>query len=124
MVVVLCAAYLHDIGIHEAERKHGSTEARYQEEEGPPIAREILARLSASREVIDEVCDIIGHHHRPRGEETLNFKIVYDADLITNLEEKEAPVTGEKLAAIIDRSFFTARGRKLAQEILMKRDMG
>jgi len=122
MVVVLCAAYLHDIGIHEAERKYGSTEARYQEEEGPPIAREILARLSASRDIIDEVCDIIGHHHHPRPEETLNFKIVYDADLITNLEEKEESVEEEKLAAIIEKAFFTASGRKLAKEILTKKN--
>lgn len=121
MVVVLCAAYLHDIGIHEAERKHDSTEAKHQEEEGPPIAREILARLSASRDIIDEVCDIIGHHHHPRPEETVNFKIVYDADLITNLEEKEEPIPEEKLAAIIEKSFFTASGRKLAEELLMKK---
>ena len=121
MVMVICAAYLHDIGIHEAERKHGSTEARYQEEEGPPIARDILAKLSASREIIDEVCDIIGHHHHPRAEETVNFKIVYDADLITNLEEKEEPVTEEKLAALIEKSFLTASGRKLAGELLAKK---
>ena len=118
MVVVLCAAYLHDIGIHEAERKYGSSEASYQEEEGPPIARDILAKLSASREIIDEVCDIIGHHHHPRAEETVNFKIVYDADLITNLEEEEEPVREEKLAAIIKNSFFTISGRKLAVEVL------
>ena len=118
MVVVLCAAYLHDIGIHEAERKYGSSEASYQEEEGPPIARDVLATLSASREIIEEVCDIIGHHHHPRAEETVNFKIVYDADLITNLEEKEEPVREEKLAAIIEKSFFTTSGRKLAVEVL------
>jgi putative nucleotidyltransferase with HDIG domain len=121
MVMVLCAAYLHDIGIPEAERKHGSSEAKFQEEEGPPVAREILTRLSASREIIDEVCDIIGHHHHPRPEETLNFKIVHDADLITNIEEKEQPVDDEKLAAILETSFFTAAGRKLAQEVLMKK---
>ena len=120
MVVVICAAYLHDIGIHEAERKYGSTEARYQEEEGPPIAREILAKLAASRNIIDEVCDIIGHHHHPRAEETVNFKILYDADLIVNLEEKEDPVTEEKLAAIIEKSFLTPSGRKLAGELLAK----
>ena len=121
MVVVLCAAYLHDIGIHEAERKHGSTEARYQEEEGPPIAREILAKLSASRDIIDEVCDIIGRHHHPRAEEMVNFKIVYDADLISNLEEKEEPLDREKLATIIEKSFFTASGRKLAEALLLKK---
>ena len=121
MVVVLCAAYLHDIGIHEAERKYGSTEARYQEEEGPPIAREILAKLSASRDVIDEVCDIIGHHHHPRNEETDNFKNVYDADLIRNLEEQEEPINEEKLAAIMEKSFFTTGGRKLAGDVLDRR---
>lgn len=120
MVIVLCAAYLHDIGIHEAERKHNSTAAKYQEEEGPPIAGEILARLSASREIIDEVCDIVGHHHHPRAEETVNFKIVYDADLIVNLEEEQAdqPLAAEKLTAILEKSFLTAAGRSLAKTIL------
>ena len=122
MVVVICAAYLHDIGIHEAERKHGNTEARYQEEEGPPIAREILAGLSASRDIIDEVCDIIGHHHHPRGSETVNFQILYDADLIVNLEEKEEILGEEKLVVILEKSFFTASGRKLAGEVLIKNE--
>ena len=120
MVIVLCAAYLHDIGIHEAERKYESTAARYQEEEGPPIAREILAKLAASREIIDEVCDVVGHHHHPRPEETVNFKIVYDADLIVNLEEEQAeqPLAAEKLTAILEKSFLTAAGRSLAKTIL------
>lgn len=122
LVVVLCAAYLHDIGIHEAERKHNSTEARYQEEEGPPIAREILTKLGTSGTIIEEVCDIIGHHHHPRPEETVNFQAVYDADLIVNLEEKdkEKKIGEEKLAAIIHVSFFTESGRKLAGEVLLK----
>ncbi|MBW2035163.1 MAG: HD domain-containing protein, partial [Deltaproteobacteria bacterium] len=34
LAVILCAAYLHDIGVKEAERKHNSTAAKYQEEEG------------------------------------------------------------------------------------------
>ena len=55
LAVVLSAAYLHDIGIREAERKHQSTAAKYQEEEGPPIAREILARLGAKEGLIDEI---------------------------------------------------------------------
>jgi len=121
LMVILCAAYLHDIGIHEAERKYNSTAARYQEEEGPPIAREILNRLGAEEDVILEVCDIVAHHHHPRTEETVNFKALYDADLIVNMEEnKLAEKTGEdKLVAIIAKSFLTASGRKLAAEILL-----
>ncbi|MGE5238730.1 MAG: HD domain-containing protein [Chloroflexota bacterium] len=117
--VILSAAYLHDIGIKEAERKYGSNEARYQETEGPPVAREILSRLRAREELIEEVCDIIGHHHHPKEKETLNFKVLYDADLIVNIEEnlKEHGIASEKVAALIEKAFFTDAGRSLARKI-------
>src|SRR6056297_2503117 len=57
MAVIMAAAYLHDIGIHEAEKKYDSTAARYQEQEGPPIARVILEKLNAADGLIEEVCD-------------------------------------------------------------------
>jgi hypothetical protein len=117
--VILSAAYLHDIGIHEAERKRGSTEARYQEEEGPPIARDILTKLGAMPELTEEVCDIVAHHHHPRPEETVNFRVVYDADFIVNLEENQngEAMAKEKLAALIEKNFLTESGRKLANSI-------
>jgi putative nucleotidyltransferase with HDIG domain len=116
--VVLCAAYLHDIGIREAERKYNSTAVRYHQKEGPPIAREILTRLGARQELIDEVCDIIGHHHHPRDKETLNFKILYDADLIVNLEEgqKHKDTERHRLSKIIEETFLTGTGKRLARE--------
>ena len=121
LAVVLTSAYLHDIGIKEAERKHQSTAARYQEEEGPSIARDILTKLGAREELIEEVCDIVGHHHHPRPEESANFKCLYDADLIVNLEEnqKENPTAPEKLDGIIEKSFLTEKGRDLAKKILL-----
>lgn len=122
LAVILCTAYLHDIGIKEAERKHNSTDAKYQEEEGPPIAREILTRLGAKQELIDEVCDIVAHHHHPKEDETVNFKSLYDADLITNLEEKqkENPIEPEKLAGIVEKSFLTGSGANLARKVLIE----
>jgi HD superfamily phosphodiesterase len=121
MAVILTAAYLHDIGIKEAERKYRSTAARYQEEEGPPIAKEILIRLGAREELIEEVCDIIAHHHHPRDEEKSNFKSLYDADLIANLEEnhKDNPMEPEKLEKVIEKSFLTESGRTLAKKMLL-----
>ena len=119
--VVMCAAYLHDIGIHEAERKYNSTAARYHEEEGPAIARDILNRLGAREELVDEVCDIIGRHHHPRDDETLCFKIVSDADLIVNLEEqqKKRETERERIAEIIENKMFTDTGKELARAILL-----
>ena len=120
--VILPSAYLHDIGIKEAERKHNSNAARFQELEGPAIAREILEKLGAGDDLIDEVCDIVGHHHHPRENETLNFKALYDADLITNLEESrnEKASDPERIKKIIETAFLTDSGRKQAESVLLK----
>ena len=117
--VIMACGYLHDIGIKEAERKFDSRAAKHQHQEGPPVAREILTKLGVEEEMIAEICDIIGHHHQPRPEETTNFKVLYDADLIVNLQE-EQPESGrsvEKLTTIINKSFLTEAGQKLAREV-------
>jgi len=120
LAVILCAAYLHDIGIHEAERKYQSTAAKYQEKEGPAIAESILKKLGANEALVSEVADIVGHHHHPRDRETSNFKVLYDADLIVNLEEKrkESPLSSEHLVGIIEKSFLTESGRVEAGKVL------
>ena len=124
MAVILCAAYLHDIGIKKAEEVHNSTAPEFQEIEGPPIARELLERLNAKADLVDEVCDIIGHHHHPGDDESLNFKVLYDADLVTNLEEaqKKNPMEMDKLKAIIEKSFLTTSGREKAEAVLLNQD--
>ncbi|MDP3284095.1 MAG: HD domain-containing protein, partial [Desulfobacterales bacterium] len=122
LAVILSAAYLHDIGIVEAERKYNSTAPKYQEAEGPPIARAILIKLGAKEKLIDEVCDIVSHHHHPKPDDNMNFKTVYDSDLIVNIEEnmKDNPIDKDKTAVIIDKSFLTETGRSIAREVLIK----
>jgi putative nucleotidyltransferase with HDIG domain len=115
-LVILGAAYLHDIGIHKAEKKYGSTSGHYQEMEGPPIAREILERMNVQREIIEEIGDIIGHHHSPGENETLNFQILYEADWLVNIEEGISK-DPKKVEKIIEKAFKTATGKKLAEKI-------
>lgn len=103
--LVIAAALLHDIGIKNAEEKYKSASAEFQETEGPPVARKILKDLDYPPEFIEEVCDIIGHHHHPRPEETINFKVLYDADQLVNAEE-----SGTKPGA-----FLTVTGAKIAE---------
>jgi HD superfamily phosphohydrolase YqeK len=121
LAVILPAAYLHDIGILEAEKKHGSTAAKYQEMEGPAIAKSILIKSGAQEALIEEICDIVGHHHHPRADDTTNFKAVYDADLIENLDEKqkETQVDKDTLSEKIDEIFLTPTGRETAKEVLL-----
>jgi HD superfamily phosphodiesterase len=119
--VVLCAAYLHDIGIVEAEKKYASSAARYQEREGPAVARRILEKLGAKTPLVEEVCDIVGHHHHPRQEETVNFKALYDADRIANLEDhkKKKRLKPETVLSLINKQFLTESGRVEARKILL-----
>jgi HD superfamily phosphohydrolase YqeK len=121
LAVVLCAAYLHDIGIKNAEEKYNSSAAKYQEQEGPAVARELLEKLGAKEDLVEEVCDIIGHHHHPGDEETLNFKVLYDADMLTNMDEceKKNGVDPQEFSKKIDRLFLTDSGKELAKEVLM-----
>ncbi|MGO8990104.1 MAG: HD domain-containing protein [bacterium] len=118
-LVVMAAAYLHDIGIHEADRKYGSHSDHYQEMEGLGIARGILERLIVPKQVIDEVCDIIGHHHSPREEETLNFQILYEADGLVNIEEEGISKDRKKVEQLIERVFRTVTGKRLAEELYL-----
>ncbi len=117
-LVILGAAYLHDIGIKKAEEKYGSTDAEYQEKEGPEIAREILMKLNVQRGVIDEICDIISHHHHPRPKETLNFQIIYESDFLVNIEEDGLINEKDKLKEVIEKNFKTTTGKKILNKLL------
>ena len=115
-IVIEAAAVLHDIGIHAAEKKHGSTAGKYQEIEGPPIAAEILSRLAFPAEKIAEVLEIIAHHHTPGKVDTLNFKVLYDADWLVNLKDEHDVSDKARLKKIIEKVFLTPTGKDLAKE--------
>jgi HD superfamily phosphodiesterase len=114
--IVIGAAVLHDIGIPQAVKKYGSASGKYQEIEGPPIARKILTGLGFEDGQVEEICEIIGHHHSPGKINTTNFKILYDADWLVNLEHEYDIRDKKKLGNIIERVFLTGSGRALARE--------
>lgn len=119
-LVVKAAAILHDIGIHEAERKHGSSAGRYQQIEGPPIAEEILKRHDVPQETIEHISKIIANHHTARDIDTLEFRIVWDADWLVNIPAEFPDAGREKLQRIVDRTFKTGKGRQIAVESFLK----
>ncbi|OHB66255.1 MAG: phosphohydrolase [Planctomycetes bacterium RBG_13_63_9] len=114
-LTVKAAAILHDIGIHEAERKHGSSAGRYQEIEGPPIARAIMEKLGIDGGTIDHVCRIVGSHHSAKDIDTQEFRILWDADWLVNIPDEHADASREKLAKLVATVFRTERGRALAE---------
>lgn len=117
--VVVPAAILHDIGIKECERKYGSTNGQLQEKEGPPIARQILEGLHVEKNTISEICRIIASHHSPGEIDTLNFKIIWDADWLVNLQDEYDISDRKKLKGIIDKVFITDSGKAIAKGIYL-----
>jgi len=114
--VVVAAALLHDIGIQQAQRRHGSSAGRYQEIEGPPIARRIMQEIGFGQETIEHVLRIVGSHHS--GDiDTLEFRIIWDADNLINLAEKLTTGDEDKPKAIIEGVFRTETGKTRAHEV-------
>lgn len=118
-LVVKVAAILHDIGILEAEKKHGSAAGNFQEIEGPPIAEAILNKHGIEAELIEHICKIIANHHSARDIDTLEFRIIWDADWLVNIPDEFGDSDREKLEKIIERTFKTDKGHQLATELFI-----
>ena len=113
--VVIAAALLHDVGIPEARRKYGSSAGRYQQIEGPPIARRIMQELGLDDPTIEHVVRIIGNHHTGRDIDTVEFNILWDADWLVNLPEEFPDAARRREAA--GQAMRTATGRRLAERL-------
>ncbi|MCX5644272.1 MAG: HD domain-containing protein [Phycisphaerae bacterium] len=118
-LVIQAAAVLHDIGIQEAEQKHGSSAGRYQEIEGPPIAERVLRHRGVDEDRIVHVCRIVANHHSDRDIDTLEFQVLWDADWLVNWPEMLPDKSGADLKARIDRIFKTNTGRETALRLFV-----
>ena len=119
-LVIKASAILHDIGILEAQRKYGSAAGKYQEIEGPPIAREILKKSDIPSEAVEHICRIIANHHSAKDIDTLEFRIIWDADNLVNLSDELKDTSRERAEKIINTVFKTHTGHRMASELLNK----
>ncbi|MCD4720360.1 MAG: HD domain-containing protein [Desulfobacula sp.] len=120
LAVVLCAAYLYDIGVKNVLENHDSIKPEYMEKESPKVARELMEKLGAKEELINEVIDIVGHHNRPAQDDSLNRKVLHDADMLTHMVSCEGKngVDDKEFFAKLDRLFLTTAGNELAKQVL------
>jgi len=122
-LVVRAGALYHDIGILEAKRVHGSSAGKYQEIEGPPIARRILNKLEVTPDSVDHICHIIANHHTAHDESTVStieFQIVWDADGLVNHAKRKLGNSDEEINRKIEQLFRTPTGKKMAKEMFIK----
>jgi len=119
-LIVASAAILHDIGIHAAEQKHGSSAGNFQELEGPPIARNILRRNDLSESDIEHICAIIANHHSAKNIDTLEFRVIWDSDWLVNIPDEMDLSDRDALNRFIEKIFKTAAGKEIAKEVFLK----
>ncbi len=116
--IIIYSAILHDIGIKEAEKKYGSSMGKYQEIEGPAIAKKMLTDLNVPEEVINRVCFIIGNHHSYSKINGIDFQILVEADFLVNIFEDS--MSKEAIKNIDDRIFKTESGKKLIKTMYLQ----
>ncbi len=107
------AALVHDIGIKKAEEVYGSSAGHYQEELGPPIAKEMLEELGFEHDVIARVCFLVAHHHTYTDIDGADYRILVEADFLVNLYENGETVFAVKSA--YDKIFRTESGKRLCR---------
>lgn len=115
--VLEAAAVLHDIGIHEAERKHASSAGKWQEAEGPAVAAPLLAQAGANEAETARALWLIAHHHTYDASADTDFRILLEADFLVNAYEDALPREACRTAG--ERVFRTKTGRAFLQSLYL-----
>ena len=111
------SAILHDIGIHESERKYNSSAGKWQEIEGPIVAQELLKNLNLDNNILERVLFLIGHHHSYKAIDGLDFQILVEADFLVNIFEDE--IGKSECEKIKEKIFKTETGIRLLEQLYM-----
>lgn len=113
LYILEAAALTHDIGIRNSEKKYGTCTGRQQEVEGPPEAEKLLKTLGFADDVTERVCWLIAHHHTYNNINSMDYRILVEADFLVNLYEDGASIEAVKTA--YDRIFKTTAGRNICR---------
>jgi predicted metal-dependent HD superfamily phosphohydrolase len=113
--ILEAAALTHDIGIHISEEKYGDCSGKYQEKEGPALARKLLSELGFDKSVSERVQYLIGHHHTYTDIDGLDYQILVEADFLVNFYED--CVSHEAVEHAYNNIFQTETGRLICREM-------
>ncbi|WP_319200468.1 HD domain-containing protein [uncultured Ilyobacter sp.] len=102
------SAILHDIGIKISEEKYNSSAGKYQELEGPDVARKLIKDIDLSEKIKERICYLIGNHHSYDKIDGLDFQILVEADFLVNIYEDN--MSSETAATVKKKYFETKTG--------------
>lgn len=110
--VIETAAILHDIGIHAAELKYGNCNGKAQEELGPAEAQLLLSDVGGYTQAqIEQICWLIAHHHTYSLIESIDHRILVEADFLVNAYEDH--LSQDAIRTFRDKVFRTPTAIRL-----------
>lgn len=74
--ILEAAAIVHDIACPLCRVKYGNTNGKHQEEEGIPLTYEFFKDSGLSKEFVDRVAYLVGHHHTLTNIDSLDYQIL------------------------------------------------
>ena len=113
--LTVASIILHDIG--------GGT-IKEQYEKGPKIAASILQQMGASKDFIEQVCEIVGTHHDHPDNPSLPFRVLYDSDKLVMFSPEEFPYYNKTHNFDWNRMvdlIYSEQGKSLAMKMLRQR---
>ena len=114
---IVYAAILHDIGIHEAEEKYGSSAGKFKEIEGPSVAKDLIKDIELKEEIKNRIFYLIGNHHTYDKIDGIDFQILVEADFLVNIYEDE--ISRESIKSIKNKIFKTKKGIELLDTLYL-----
>ncbi len=111
LCILEAAAYVHDIGIKEAESRYGTSNGKLQEELGPELAEAMLTKCGFAENEIERISYLVGHHHTYTNIDGADYQILVEADFLVNLYEDENST--ESIKAAYNGIFKTTSGKKI-----------
>ena len=113
--ILECAAIMHDIACPLCRRKYGNTNGTYQEKEGMPLGRALLADTDLTDAEKERIVFLIGHHHTCTDVNGMDYQILLEADYLVNADESHYP--GKGIALFRKNVFRTASGLALLNSV-------
>ena len=113
--LVETAAIVHDIACPLCREKYGTSAAPYQEIEGIPLAGEFLKDTGMTKEQIERVQFIVGHHHTYSCIDGIDFQILVEADYIVNAIENG--YSSDNVRHFTEKYFVTDSGKHIIRSL-------
>lgn len=117
LLIIEIASILHDIGIKISEEKYNSSIGKYQEIEGPLVAKNILKKYNLKDETLERILFLIGNHHSYSKIDNIDFQILIEADFLINIYEDK--LLKENVMSIKEKYFKTKTGKSYIENMYL-----